>query len=46
MDFPLKKLPAPKYDKKTIVSTPVIEVKFVEKIDNLVSTDFLKKYFN
>ena len=46
MDFPLNKLPPPKYDKKTIGNKPVIEVKFVEKIDNLVSTNFLKKYFD
>ena len=38
----LNELLKPKYDKKTIGNKPVIEVKFVEKIDNLVSTNFLK----
>ncbi len=46
MDVPLNKIPTPKYDKKTIGTKPVIEVKFVSKIDNLVSNDFLKKYFS
>ena len=45
MDFPLNKLPAPKYDKKTIGNKPVIEVKFVEKIDNLSINKFPKKIF-
>jgi hypothetical protein len=46
MDLPLNKIPTPKYDKKTIGSKPVIEVKFVSKIDNLVPKDFIKKYFS
>ena len=46
MDLPLDKLPVPKYDKKTMASKPVIEVKFVDKLDNLASKDFLKIYFS
>ena len=46
MDFPLKKLPMPKYKDKPSKIKKVKPPVMVKKIDELFSEKFLKKYFD
>jgi len=47
MDFPINKLPPPKYKGQKVQKKIIVKkVHLVKKIDQIVSNEFLTKYFN